>query len=218
MYVPRHFEENDPATLHALVGAHPLGAWVTQSQPGGELLVNHVPFLLDPQQGERGTLACHVARANPVWKSFSTEVASVVVFQGAQTYVTPSWYASKREHGRVVPTWNYAVVHAHGLPRVMEDRDWLRRHLARMTDTQEAALASPWRIDDAPSEHIEALLGAIVGIEIPIARLVGKWKVSQNRSAADRAGAAAGLRERGDGQSVEMAGLIEKHSVPPGRA
>jgi len=217
MYVPHHFEETDTRVLHALIDAHPLGAWVTLA--GGELLVNHIPFFLEPvgnnAAGHLGTLAGHVARANPVWQSFSKSVSSLVVFQGPQTYITPSWYASKREHGKVVPTWNYAVVHAHGLPRVMEDRQWLRQHLGKMTERQESAHAAPWKMSDAPPQHIEALMGAIVGIEIPIAKLEGKWKVSQNRAPADRAGAVAGLRERGDEQSLEMAELITRHSGLP---
>ncbi len=139
MYIPAHHAEPDIAVLHALIRAQPLGTWVTQGE--GELLANHVPFLLDESRGEHGTLVAHVARANPVWRSFSKSVASVVVFQGAQTYITPSWYASKREHGKVVPTWNYAVVHAHGMPRAIEDRDWVLALVSRLTKTHEAALS-----------------------------------------------------------------------------
>ena len=136
MYVPAHFEETDVGVLHALIRAHPLGAWVTQSGTG--LVVNHIPFLLDPGGGAHGSLVGHVARANPVWRAFSRDIPSVVVFQGPQAYISPSWYPSKHAHGKAVPTWNYAVVHAHGLPRAIEDRDWLLRHVSRMSDTQES--------------------------------------------------------------------------------
>lgn len=205
MYVPRHFEETDVTVLHALMRSRPLGAWVTQGD--GELIVNHIPFLLD-DSGGYGVLRGHVARANPVWRSFSTAVPSVVVFQGPQAYITPSWYAGKREHGKVVPTWNYAVVHAHGMPRAIDDHDWLLAHVSAMVDTQESREAAPWKVADAPPDYIDTRLRAIVGIEIPIAKLVGKWKVSQNQSAVDREGAAAGLLKRADEQSREMATLV----------
>ncbi|MBA3598003.1 MAG: FMN-binding negative transcriptional regulator [Methylibium sp.] len=209
MYAPAHHAVTDLAVLHALIRARPLGTWVTQGE--GELIANHVPFLLDENRGEHGTLVAHVARANPMWRSFSKSVASVVIFQGAQTYITPSWYASKREHGKVVPTWNYAVVHAHGMPRAIEDRNWLLALVSRLTKTHEAARAQPWQVSDAPADFIDRQLQAIVGIEIPITRLVGKWKVSQNRPAADRLGVVAGLLERDEAESTEMAALVQRH-------
>ena len=209
MYVPKHHEETDLGVLHALIQSHPLGAWVTQDD--GELLVNHIPFLLDAERGEHGTLVGHVARANRVWETRSTTVDSVVIFQGAETYITPSWYPGKHAHGKAVPTWNYAVVHAHGLPRAIEDRDWLRRHITQLTDTHEADQALPWKVSDAPEEFIERLLGAIVGIEIPIAKLVGKWKVSQNRPEPDKLGVVAGLLARDDPQSRQMAAMVGRH-------
>jgi transcriptional regulator len=207
MYVPKHFEESDREVLHALIRAHPLGTWVTLHD--GELLANHLPFLLDAERGEHGTLVGHVARANPVWRSFSTTAPSLVVFQGVESYVTPSWYPSKFQQGKVVPTWNYAVVHARGLPRAIEDREWLLRLVNRLTDTHEAAMAKPWQVADAPADFVARQLEAIVGIEIPIARLVGKWKVSQNRLPADRLGVAAGLLARGDEAAAEMASLVK---------
>ena len=209
MYIPKAHEETDLAVLHALMRAHPLGTWVTQADGG--LLANHVPFLVDAERGEHGTLIAHVARANPVWRSYSRSVDSVVVFQGAQTYITPSWYPSKREHGKVVPTWNYAVVHAHGMPRVIDDAGWLLAHLNRLVDTHEAGHALPWKVADAPADFVARLLETIVGIEIPIARLEGKWKVSQNRPEADRAGVVAGLMGRDDEQSAHMAALVRQH-------
>ena len=209
MYVPKHHEESDISVLHALMRSHPLGTWVTQGD--GELLANHVPFLVDSAGGEFGTLIGHVARANRVWRSFSKTLHSVVVFQGAQTYITPSWYPSKHAHGKAVPTWNYAVVHAHGLPRAIEDREWLLQHVNQLTNVHEAGQALPWKVADAPPEFTDKLLQSIVGIEIPIARLVGKWKVSQNRPEPDKLGVVAGLLAREDALSREMASLVNKH-------
>lgn len=210
MYMPAHFEETDEAVLRALVAAHPLGAWVTLQR--GRLAVDHVPFLLDPARGEHGTLVGHVARANPVWREFSADVESVIVFQGADAYITPSWYASKRAHGKVVPTWNYAVVHAHGTPRAIEDRAWLHALVSRLTDTHERAFSAPWQVADAPADYVEGLLRAIVGIEIPLTRLVGKWKVSQNRPAVDRDGVAAGLAAQPSADATAMATLVRAHA------
>jgi len=213
MYLPKHFEESDPQVLHALIRAHPLGTWVTVHEGG--LLANHLPFLLDAARGEHGTLVGHVARANPVWRSFSESVPSLVVFQGVDSYVTPSWYPGKREHGKVVPTWNYAVVHAHGLPRAIDDKAWLLDLVTRLTDAQEAGMAAPWKVSDAPADFVDRQLEAIVGIEIPIARLAGKWKVSQNRLPADRLGVVAGLVARGDATGDEMAALVKRATGAP---
>ena len=208
MYVPKHFEEPDLSVLHGLIRAHPLGTWVTQGD--GELIANHVPFLLDPARGRYGTLLGHVARSNRVWRSFSTAVASVVVFQGAEAYVTPSWYPSKRVSGEVVPTWNYAVVHAHGIPRVIQDGNWLLDLVTRLTDVHESCREIPWKVADAPRDFIDRLIQAVVGIEIPVERLVGKWKVSQNRPESDRLGVATGLEARGGDRSDEMASLVRR--------
>lgn len=213
MYVPKYYEETEISVLHALIRAQPLGTWVTHSD--GELIANHIPFLIDPSRGTQGTLIGHVARANPAWQSFSKTINSVVAFQGPQTYITPSWYPSKHAHGKAVPTWNYAVVHAHGIPRAIEDRDWLLQHVNQLTDVHESDQALPWKVSDAPREFTEKLLQEIVGIEIPIAKLVGKWKVSQNRPASDKLGVVAGLIARDDTQSKEMASLVSQHvSIP----
>jgi transcriptional regulator len=206
MYVPAHHEEADLSVLHALIKAHPLGAWVIAGDDG--LVANHIPFLIDPAAGPFGTLIGHVARANPVWRSFSAETPSLIIFQGAETYITPSWYPSKQAHGRAVPTWNYAVVHAHGLPRAIEDRDWLRTHVTRLTNTHEANKAQPWKVTDAPADFTTRLLDAIVGIEIPITKLVGKWKTSQNRPEADKLGVIEGLTARDETDAREMAALV----------
>lgn len=208
MYVPRQFEETDRDVLQALIRSRPLGAWVTVADR--ELVVNHIPFLLDATRGPHGTLVGHVARANPVWRNCSSEIASVVVFQGADAYITPSWYATKQEHGKVVPTWNYIVVHAHGVPRMIEDREWLLGHVTALSDHHEARQQVPWRVSDAPADYIETQLKAIVGIEIPISALVGKWKASQNRSLPDQRGTMTGLSERADEDSRTMAALLRE--------
>jgi transcriptional regulator len=212
MYVPRHHEETDAGVLRALIRDHPLGTWVTLGD--GELIANHIPFLLDAARGAHGTLLAHVARANPVWRSFSTTVESLVSFQGAQAYISPSWYPSKQAHGKAVPTWNYAVVHAHGMPRAIEDAGWLFAHVNALTNTQEAARAVPWKVADAPRDYVDRLLESIVGIEIPIARVVGKWKVSQNRPEADKLGVIDALTEHGDDVSRQMAALVRRHVAP----
>lgn len=213
MYVPKHFEERDLGVLHALISSQPLGAWVALVD--GMLEVNHIPFLVDATRGEHGTLVGHVARANPVWKAFSKDISSVVIFQGPQTYITPSWYPSKHAHGKAVPTWNYAVVHARGLPCAIEDPEWLRQHVTQLSSVHEAGRAVPWSVSDAPADYIDAMLKAIVGIEIPIAKISGKWKTSQNRALPDKLGTIAGLYERGDADAQQMAALVQRHAAPP---
>jgi len=208
MYAPKHFEETDPETLRALIRSHSLGTWVTYG--GDELSVNHVPFLLHAGSGPHGALVGHVARANPVWRSFSTTMPSIVVFQGAESGITPSWYPSKHAHGKAVPTWNYAVVHAHGVPRAIDDATWLLAHLNELTDTHEAGQALPWKVADAPRDYVDQMIANIVGIEIPLTRLEGKWKVSQNRSAADQLGVVAGLTAKETPRAREMAELVRE--------
>lgn len=209
MYLPKHHDEADISVLQSLIRAHPLGTWATQGE--GELIVNHIPFLIDASRGEYGTLIGHVARASGVWQSFSKTIQSVVVFQGAESYITPSWYPSKHAHGKAVPTWNYAVVHAHGLPVAIEGKEWLLRHLNELTDIHEADRALPWKVSDAPIEYTERMIERIVGIEMPIEKLIGKWKVSQNRPDPDKLGVVAGLLAKGDPQCEEMAALVNEH-------
>ena len=212
MYIPNHHAESRLESLHALIRSYPLGTWVTLGD--GELIANHVPFLLDTTRGEFGTLVGHLARANPVWQVGSRSIPSVVAFQGAQTYITPSWYPSKQEHGRTVPTWNYAVVHVHGQPTVIDDRGWLYAHVCRLTDAHEATQAMPWQVADAPADFMEALMRAIVGLEIPIQRIEGKWKTSQNRPERDRQGVVAGLLGQDDSQAAAMAALVRQSLAP----
>ena len=201
MYQPPHFRDETSAAQHGLIRAHPLGLLVTGG--AGGLIANPVPFLLD-EAGAHGTLRAHIARANPQWQALAEAEECLIVFQGPQGYVTPGWYASKQEHGRVVPTWNYATVHAWGRPRVIEDADWLRRQIADLTALREAPRAAPWAVDDAPAPFVAAQIRAIVGIEIPIGRIEGKWKMSQNRPEADRVGVIAGMRADGDTALADM--------------
>jgi transcriptional regulator len=211
MYLPRHFEQTDPAALHALMRDHPLATWVTHTDDG--LVVNHVPFRLDATRGPHGTLIGHVARANPVWQR---PAPSVFVFQGPQAYVSPGWYPSKQVHGKVVPTWNYAVVHAHGTPRVLDPVEARHAIVSQLTDAHEHGRGRPWSVDDAPDDYLAQMLAAIVAIEVPVERLVGKWKVSQNRGADDRQGVADGLRQPGPrGETApEMADLVQPPAPP----
>ena len=209
MYLPKIHEETRLDVLHELIRAHSLGTWVSAEETG--LNVNHIPFVIDRSRGEFGTLVGHVARANPVWKAPATGLPSVIIFRGPQTYITPSWYPSKHEHGKAVPTWNYAVVTAHGRPEFIEDGTWLYRHLAELTDTHEASQALPWKVDDAPHAFTDKLIAAIVGVEIPIQRIEGKWKTNQNRADHDKMGVVAGLLARGDDDAVAMASLVQSH-------
>ena len=197
MYLPSHFEERRPELLHGLLLDHPLGLLVTQDAGGG-LQANTVPFVLDADPaGGPGILRAHVARANPLWREARRDKPSLVVFQGPQAYVSPSFYPAKAEHGKVVPTWNYIMVQARGELRVIEDTAWLHAFVTRLTDAHESKRAKPWAVSDAPEAYIATMLGAIVGIELVLTALTGKWKVSQNRAAADRAGVVQGLREAG---------------------
>jgi transcriptional regulator len=207
MYVPAHFEESRPEILHALLCAHPLGLLITQSASG--LQANPIPFVLDADPaGGPGVLRGHVARANPVWREARTDTDSLVVFQGAQAYISPGWYPSKAEHGKVVPTWNYCIVQGRGALRVIDDAAWVRAFVTRLTQQHEATQAKPWAVSDAPADYVETMQRAIVGIEITLTTLTGKWKVSQNRSAADRAGVAQGLAQRFGTDAADMAALV----------
>jgi len=194
MYCSAHFAETRPEVLRDLIRLHPLGTIVTMGPDG--LRADHVPCLVE-DAGPHGVLRAHVARANPLWRDTATDIDVLVVFQGPNRYVTPSWYATKHETGKVVPTWNYMVVHAHGQLRVVDDAPWVHALVSRLTDRFESERDAPWKVSDAPADFVGQQLRAIVGIEIPIARIEGKWKVSQNRVPADRQGVASGLRDVG---------------------
>ena len=205
MYQPSHFKQEDTAELHALMRAHPLAVLVSHGAEG--LTADHVPLELDASAGPDGTLHStlrgHLARANPLWRQAANQPV-LAVFRGPQAYISPSWYPSKADTHKVVPTWNYAVVHAHGPLRVVEEAPWLHQLVSRLTAHHEHARPAPWAVSDAPDDYIEQMLKAIVGIEIPVERLVGKWKVSQNRSEADRQGVAHGL----SGEAAEDAQVM----------
>lgn len=199
MYLPKHFVENDVTEMHALMRTNPLATLVSHGPDG--LNANHIPLLL-----VAGKLQGHVARANPLWKDGNVAGEVLVIFQGDESYISPSSYATKAEHGKVVPTWNYAAVHAYGELRVIDDPVWVLAQISVLTAANEAALPQPWAVSDAPTDYIEKMLGAIVGIEIVITRLLGKWKVSQNQPAVNQASLIAAL----DGQP--MAALIRQRS------
>jgi transcriptional regulator len=206
MYLPSHFAQQDPVAIAELVRTHPLATLVWSAADG--LSAEHVPLMLErgADDGEFGTLRGHVARANPLWRG-AAGAAVMAVFQGAQAYVSPSWYPGKPLHGKVVPTWNYAVVHGHGALRVVEDATWLRALVGRLTDRHEAGRAQRWQVDDAPADYVAQMVAAIVGIEVPLQRLQGKWKHSQNRGAEDRDSVVEGLRS-GDAGSRALAAAM----------
>ena len=213
MYQPSHHSEDRLEVQHALIRTYPLGALVTLGEEG--LVANHIPFILDEGAGALGTLRGHVARANGQWREFRRDVEALVIFQGPQSYITPSWYPTKQETGKVVPTWNYVVVHAYGAIRAIEDGNWLRDQIERLTALQEGVRAEPWAVSDAPGAFIDAMMKAIVGIEIDVTRMEGKWKVSQNRPLADRHGVAQGLktaRVQECEEKIAMAQLVEEFS------
>jgi transcriptional regulator len=211
MYQPDHFREDRPEVQHELIRRHPLGLLVSCGPAG--LIANPVPFLLAASEGERGVLRCHLARANPQWRELMAAPQCLVVFQGPDHYVSPSWYATKKEHGKVVPTWNYATVHCSGRAVIKDDASWLAVQIDALTRLQEGRRAVPWAVADAPPPFIAAQLRGIVGIEIPIDRIEGKWKVSQNRTEADRQGVVSGLQSEGE-TAAAMVALVRDHARP----
>jgi len=192
--------------MHGLIRARPLATVVTLSASG--LNANHIPLHLSESPAPFGTLRGHVARANPMLDDLTKDIEALAVFHGPDTYITPSWYATKKETGTVVPTWNYAVVHAYGFLRVIDDTAWLRAQLETLTAHNEASFPEPWAVSDAPHEHIAKMMAAIVGIEMVVARLVGKWKASQNQPSQNQASVAAGLRASGSPDALAMAALV----------
>ncbi|WP_407363459.1 FMN-binding negative transcriptional regulator (plasmid) [Pseudomonas luteola] len=204
MYLPPPFKETDPAVLHRFVKEHPLGALVIQGSHG--LSAEHLPFLLESEETGLGILKAHVARASQLWQeALNGHDETLVIFQGPSAYISPSWYASKLETHRVVPTYNYATVHAYGRIKVRDDAQWVRGLVARLTRAHEATQDTPWRMTDAPADFIDEQLSRIVGIEIHVSRLEGKWKMSQNRSEADRKGVLQGLHRESTPQATEAA-------------
>jgi transcriptional regulator len=206
MYQPPHFREDRLDVQHAMIRAHSFGALVTLGRDGLE--ASHIPFVLDEKASPLGTLRGHLSRANGQWKAIDTTQEALIIFQGTHTYITPSWYQVKAETGKVVPTWNYVIVHAYGKPRVIEDGPWLAKNVADLTDLHEGTRAEPWAVGDAPDDFVAGLLRGIVGIEIEISRIEGKWKASQNRPESDRAGVIAGLAGQGDETSTAMSQIV----------
>jgi transcriptional regulator len=207
-YLPKSFDEQDHAKRLALVEAYPLANWIVPTAGQG-VCINHVPFLLDTQRGARGTLIGHVARANSVWQDLQDPC--VAVFNGPQSYISPSFYPSKARDGKAVPTWNYAVVHAHGHARAVHEPTAVLDIITRLSNHFEQSFEKPWQVSDAPADYIERMLGAIVGIEIEVTHWVGKFKTSQNQSAENRGGVVAGLQAQSGIPSAQaMARLVGK--------
>ncbi len=209
MYQTPHFREDRIDVLHDLIRAHPFATLVAFGQEG--LIGNHLPFVLHDELTDNGTLRGHVARGNPLWKNYDRTIDVLAIFQGADSYITPSWYPSKKEHGKVVPTWNYAVVHAYGPLAIIEDAEWLRAHLGELTFQRENKRPVPWAVSDAPSDYLARQLKGIVGIEMPISRIEGTWKVSQNKKDRDRMGVSRGLDFESGGVPTAMSKLVERY-------
>ncbi|MEN9481185.1 MAG: hypothetical protein RLZZ298_2580 [Pseudomonadota bacterium] len=191
MYIPKHFAETELSVMHQLMRDFPLATLVSHGPDG--LAANHIPLHLDASIGANGTLRGHIARANPLSKASAVDGEILLIFRGPESYISPSGYATKAEHGKVVPTWNYTAVHAYGRLRLIDDPAWIFAQISALTATHESRLPQPWAVSDAPADYIEKMLGAIVGIEITIDRLVGKWKVSQNQPAVNQISLIAAL-------------------------
>jgi transcriptional regulator len=202
MFLPDHFRLEDAAEMHALMRARPFAALVSMTPSG--LYGTHLPTVLK-DEGSFGTIECHLARANPHWKELAKGEEAMMIFQGPDGYITPNWYATKAQTGKAVPTWNYAIVHAYGRPAIMNDKDWLKRHVTELSDQQERTEAHPWKVSDAPESYIDVMLRGIVGFRFEIARLEGKWKMSQNREPQDRLGVIDGLKARATADDLEIA-------------
>jgi transcriptional regulator len=209
MYLPPHFKEERVPALHEAIRTAALGTLVTMGADGLE--ASHVPMLLDPEPAPYGMLVGHVSRANEQWRRADAGVPALAIFLGPEAYVSPDWYATKRQTGKVVPTWNYVAVHAYGALRFFEDAERLLALVTRLTETHETGRPAPWAVTDAPPEFIRAQLKGIVGFELPIARLEGKWKLSQNRPAEDRASVIEGLRREGGAAVAEAMVAVERN-------
>lgn len=208
MYTPSYFKDEDLASLHRQIEATRLATLVTFDETGVQ--ASHIPLLLEPTQGPHGTLYGHLAKANPQWKALETGAQALLIFQGADAYISPSFYAAKAEHGKVVPTWNYLAVHAYGRADVFTDPARLLRIVTGLTDKHEASRAEPWAVSDAPADYIDKMLNGIVGFAIPVERLEGKRKLNQNRSAADIAGVSKGLALSQDPSDQKIAQLMNQ--------
>jgi transcriptional regulator len=211
MYQPDQFRVEDVPQMHALMRARPFATLVSAGSLG--LYASHLPTVLK-DEGQFGVIECHLARANPHCKELATVEEALMIFQGPEGYITPNWYPSKAQHGKVVPTWNYAVVHAYGRPEVMDDASWLRRHVGELTAQQEHSAAKPWHVSDAPESYVHGMLRAIVGFRFVVTRLEGKWKMSQNREMQDREGVVKGLGVRAQADDLEIADYVAQQVKP----
>jgi transcriptional regulator len=207
MYLPKHFEQNDVAVLHDLMRTHPLATLVTLASDG--LNANHIPLHVCSEPAPLGTLRGHVARTNPLWTDVRADVAALAIFHGPQAYVSPTWYPTKAQTGRVVPTWNYVVVHAYGPLRIIDDATWVRALLQTLTAEHEAAQPKPWTMQEAPEEFVAKMVAGVVGIEMVISSLSGKYKTSQNQPAENRAGVVHALRAQRTDEAQAMADWVE---------
>jgi transcriptional regulator len=208
MYIPRHNEEKRVSVMHALIVSQPLGTLVTLGASG--LFASHIPMILEDDGSEFGVLKGHISRANTQWRDFVPTVDALAIFAGHQHYITPTWYPGTYEHGKEVPTWNYVVVHAYGPLKVIQDEQWLLTNVEKLTNIHEARSPVPWKVSDAPEDYIKSQLKGIVGLELPIHKLEGKWKVSQNRTEEERDGVVKGLAKLNTPESLAMKALVEE--------
>ena len=210
MYIPQQFEESKVDAMHELIRTYPLATLVTYSSGG--LNANHIPVYLSGSPAPYGALHGHIARANPLLGEIAEGIETLAIFHGPDAYISPSWYATKKQSGKVVPTWNYAVVHAYGVLRVIDNASWLRAQLDALTEHNESSFPEPWAVSDAPPEHIANIMAAIVGVEMVITKLIGKWKVSQNQPTQNQVSVISGLKVSGLPESEAMAALMEAKS------
>lgn len=208
MYIPKANEEKRIPVMHELISSYPFGCLVTLGAAG--LFASHIPMVLEHDGSMLGTLNAHISRANQQWRDFTPSIDALAIFAGNHHYISPSWYPGTKEHGKEVPTWNYVVVHAYGPLKAIEDPHWLLAHLEKLTETHEAGFATPWKVSNAPAEFIREQLNGIVGLEMPIRRLEGKWKVSQNKSERDRKAVSEELSKLNTPASISMRKLIER--------
>jgi transcriptional regulator len=208
MYIPKHNEETRVSVMHSLIVSRPLGTLVTLGASG--IIASHIPMVLEDDGSQFGLLKGHISRANTQWRDLVSTVDALAIFAGHQHYITPNWYPGTKEHGKEVPTWNYVVVHAYGPLKVIHDADWLLTNVEKLTDIHEAASPCPWKVSDAPQDYIQSQLKGIVGMEIPILRLQGRWKLSQNRTERDRKCVVEGLAELNTPESLAMKTLVEE--------
>jgi transcriptional regulator len=213
VYLPDHFRVEDVLQMHALMRSRPFATLVSGGSAG--LYASHLPTVLK-NEGPYGVIECHLARPNPHCRDLAEANEALMIFQGPESYITPNWYPSKVQHGKAVPTWNFAIVHAYGRPEVMNDKGWLLRHVTELTAQQERTEAKPWKPSDAPNKYIEVMLRGIVGFRFAISRLEGKWKMNQNRDIQDQAGVVEGLSKRANGDDLEIAEIVSRQIKPIG--